>query len=485
VAYVRRKGNQLAIVVGERDPQTKKVEQRVLFTVCSKPEALEAIGKGDDEHGARRFEGLLEDAYPGVKFDWQSIRRAIRDGLSHLPVSYDNKEARLMGRFKEDLVAFARALMLADPQHLVSAGAVIEEHRAALGYVRDLIAWRLEASKGATENEWNRDNAFFWRYRLQWKKVPTDIEEHAAGLWERRDLTNAEAAFRMIATCFPEDAEAWNYLGLIALERKDYAEAERRFRSCVELGRKMLPKRVARSSWWRDLETRPYMRGLRNLTLTLIRAGRYEEAEELANRLERECADDASASVHRAAIALNTGRWRVAAEDARRLTALWPEEGLVEAFALFENGQRFEALAPFIHAAVTSPRATRIVLGMRAAEPKSSTEARDWNAGVDQRASLHGYLGSKGRQATKFFVRVLRQEQVARIVDRAERLRREWFGRPDAKRIVFDELTRIQERALAEETAQKVAPLLGVAGPPAKATPARPRRARTMAPVLH
>ena len=39
----------------------------------------------------------------------------------------------------------------------------------------------------------------------------------------------------------------------------------------------LFPKRIARESWWSDLRTRPYMRGLRNLALTLVQAKRYEE----------------------------------------------------------------------------------------------------------------------------------------------------------------------------------------------------------------
>ncbi len=35
MAYVRQRGNQLAIVHGVRDPETKKVEQQILFTIYS------------------------------------------------------------------------------------------------------------------------------------------------------------------------------------------------------------------------------------------------------------------------------------------------------------------------------------------------------------------------------------------------------------------------------------------------------------------
>jgi hypothetical protein len=39
MAFVRRRGNQLAIVRGIRSPETKKVEQEILFTIFSRGEA--------------------------------------------------------------------------------------------------------------------------------------------------------------------------------------------------------------------------------------------------------------------------------------------------------------------------------------------------------------------------------------------------------------------------------------------------------------
>ena len=45
MAYVRRRGNQLAIVQGEREPGTGKVQQRILFTLYSKAEVLEAAAQ--------------------------------------------------------------------------------------------------------------------------------------------------------------------------------------------------------------------------------------------------------------------------------------------------------------------------------------------------------------------------------------------------------------------------------------------------------
>ena len=64
MAYLRRRGNQLAIVHGEREPGTGKVQQQILFTLYSKAEAREALGRGQEPQGAERFRRLLEREYP-------------------------------------------------------------------------------------------------------------------------------------------------------------------------------------------------------------------------------------------------------------------------------------------------------------------------------------------------------------------------------------------------------------------------------------
>ena len=64
MAYVRRRGNQLAIVHGERQQGTGKVNQRILFTLYSKAEALEVLGRGANG-GAWRLPQLLRATTPG------------------------------------------------------------------------------------------------------------------------------------------------------------------------------------------------------------------------------------------------------------------------------------------------------------------------------------------------------------------------------------------------------------------------------------
>ena len=60
MAYVRQRGSQLAIVHVERDKETGKVQQRILFTIYSKAEALKIIGR-KDKVSARYFQDLLTD----------------------------------------------------------------------------------------------------------------------------------------------------------------------------------------------------------------------------------------------------------------------------------------------------------------------------------------------------------------------------------------------------------------------------------------
>src|SRR5688572_3841516 len=64
MAYVRKRGRQLALVHGARDPATGKVEQQIIFTIYSKAEALEVLGRRGGGEGARRFAALLQDRYP-------------------------------------------------------------------------------------------------------------------------------------------------------------------------------------------------------------------------------------------------------------------------------------------------------------------------------------------------------------------------------------------------------------------------------------
>src|SRR6266851_7450785 len=98
MAYVRRRGNQLAIVHGEREPRSGSVQQRVLFTFYSKAEALEVLGRGT-KGAAESFRNLLQRQHPDLTFNWKQIRRAIEAQLDVLPDTYDYRSQRLRARF--------------------------------------------------------------------------------------------------------------------------------------------------------------------------------------------------------------------------------------------------------------------------------------------------------------------------------------------------------------------------------------------------
>lgn len=461
MAYVRARGSQVLIVHGERDPVTRKVGQRILFTIYSREEARQALA--DLERGGGAFGSLLESGDRGLRFDWERLATDLRAHLDVLPDKYDAFEARVRSRFREALRGFARRLMQADPQELATSAAVLREQRPALEFLNELIEWRVELCdhEGIMRDE---DTRFYWESERASREVPMDVEELAAGLWEKRDLDRAEAAFRLMVDCFEGYAEGHNYLGLIALERDGLDEAIDRFRRTVELGRRLFPRRIARADYWRDIETRPYMRGLRNLALALNRAGRWEEALAVCDRLEEECGDRVTAMAHRSSAYLNTGRWPEAAGAAEYLRGLDPATAsLVAALAYFETGRRRAALAAFLHGALNGPRAASVLLGLKPRAPRSSDEARDHEAGIYLRKDLAAYLRYRRRASLRFFAGVVARPEVKGLLGEIDAVVGRWREkRRTGTREAFDRMGLMRDRAFAEQRAREIGEALGL-----------------------
>lgn len=399
--YLRQRGNQLAIVHGVRDPNSGKVEQRILFTLYSKAEALEALGRAS-EKGDFRLQSLLEHQYPELHFNWKKINQAIDENMAVLPDLYEYKSERLQKGFRQDLLALTKQLIMADPQWLFSSANLIRDHRIELEYVAELIQWRVKLCE-QEKDKWNADNPFYWRFSLQGPGVPPEAEEQAADHYKQGDYERAKVIFELLIECFDDYAEGYNYLGLIAYNEHELEHALAYFGKTIELGRKLFPKRIAKSRYWSDHKTRPYMRGLRNSVLALNELGRFDEALVLSDKLNDECGDDLSAASYRAAIYLNTGEWQRAADAATYLHKLWASESFVAAFALYELGRHQDAGAMFLHGGLNHPRAAKMILGMRSRQPKDYEEARDHNVGVELLRTLHAYLGQQSRRAKKFF----------------------------------------------------------------------------------
>ena len=462
MAYLRRRGNQLAIVHGEREPGTNKVQQRILFTIYSKAEALEILGK-TEKPSRFNFESLFQNQFPDIKVNWNQVRRGIEESLDVLPDLYQYQPERLRGRFRDGLCAFARQLFIADPQHLMPSAHLIQEHRLELRYLESLIQWRLKLCE-QQPNQWNEDNPFFWRFELQGRDVPPDAEEHAAGFYERGEYEMAEAIFRLLIDCFDGYAEGHNYLGLIAYEQRRLEDAIGHFEKTMVLGRKLFPEHISKKRYWRDHVTRPYMRGLRNLALTLNEAGRFDECLEICGRLENECGDELSAASFRADVYLNTREWQEAAAAAHRSGGdLDPAAGFVEAFALFELRHFDRLLSVFLRAALRYPCAARMLASVRTLEPRSREEARDHNTGVMLHRHIHAFLSAQSRASKKFFRDLVRDPRVANLLDEAITVVRRWEEEHHkGDRTAFDRMHVLHSQRFADAESRKLSDLLPV-----------------------
>ncbi len=461
--FVRRRGSQLVLAHGEREPGTGKVQQRILFTLYSRPEALEAIGRGSPE-GRHQFRALVEDAFPKLRFDWKGIERAIAANLDALPERYEYRTTRLLSRFRTDLCALAKQLIVADPNSLLSAGQTIDAHRAELGFLVQLIGARLR-TPAAKPAKYNEDNPWFWRTAFRGREVPGDIEELAAGHYERHEFEKAEVIFRLLVDAFDDYAEGYNYLGLIAYQRSRLPEAIDHFRKTIEVGRRLFPKRVAKSSWWTHLSTRPYMRGLGNLALALNETGEYEEALAICDRLENECGDAISANGLRAPVYLNTGRWTDAADAALYNRNVDASESLVSALAQYEVGLRDEALVSFLHGALNSPRAAKMMLGLRTTRPNHQLEGRDHNAGVHLVRALRPFLAQRHRASLRCFRNLLEDPRVSSLLEERQTVARRWSSAgPKADRADFLRMTELQTLEFAQEQARHLGPGVAPSG---------------------
>ncbi len=459
MAYVRTHGNQVAIVHGERDPQTKKVQQRILFSLYSKPEALAALGRGEER--SWDLEHMLRNRHQGVRFNWPKIQAGIEERVDELPDGYPYRTAQLQGRFREDLVALIRQLELADPQSMHSAARLLSEQRGELEHLRDLIDWRLKLSE-QKENQWNGDNEFFWRHRLQPHDITPEAMERLSEAWNRRELDRVETLARLYLEVFDGYADGHHFLGLVALERDDLETALEQFDRTMTVGQTLFPKRLAKKHYWTDHATRPYMRGLRSFTVTLTRCAAYKKALAFCDRLERECGDDLAAMDFRAAVYLNMGRWEEARDQANKLIQVWPVFSLYAAFASFELGDWGAALASFLHGVLNRPRTARMLLDRPSPAPEGYDEARDHNGGIEECADLAGFLGRQTDASKGFFRGLLAAPEIAALVaEKRETIAQRNKQRATADREAFDRMQQMSSIEFAREQAQRLRHLAG------------------------
>ncbi len=450
MAYIRAHGNQLELVHGTRNPDTKQVEQQVLFTFYSKREALDAIGEGTS--GAdQSFRQLCEYEFSAIRFHWPSIQKRLRDQLHKLPDRGESDRQRAEAKFRAALFGFAKQLCLNDPWNDPEAKVILHRHRAMLDTLIELIENRCIRDDSGSEL-----SSTPWSRRLKEGRVPHEVEEFACAYWEKRDLLKAEAAFSLLVGAFDSYAEGYNYLGLIVLENNRMEDAIAHFRRTVEVGRRLFPKGMAKKRYWSYLETRPYMRGLRNLAFCLNRKGDFDEALAICDRLDDECGDTLIADYFRAMILLNTDRYREALSKVETLIHFYPDASFMAAFALFSLGRKEEAVAHFLHAALNLPRAARILFGTkRLSKPEDNQEIEDHNAGVAMSDNLRRYFSRQPAPARRFFKSVLDSEQVRKLfaeLQTAMQGRRSRSG----DRADFDKMQELQSPEFANAQAKSL-----------------------------
>lgn len=446
--YVRAKGNQLCIVHGERDPSTKEVRQRVLFTLYSQAEALAALGGGRDH-----FRRVVESENPGVKIDWREIDAGINEQLEILPEVYSYRD-RDAGTFRESLAAFTKELLVNDPQNLLASARLLQAHRHELEYLRELIEWRLKLCEQG-ETKWNEDTPFHWRSAMWRREVPPETWEEVGELYGKGEHEKCAALAKLLTEAWPNFAAGHNYLGLIARDRGALDEAVGHFERALVVGRTLFPKRIRKDEWWGNHDTRPYIRSLVWLAQTHNRRGDQGKALVYCDRLEKECAQDITAATERGPIFLNAGLWEPAMKAARYVVNLYRQESFALGFALHEMGEQDEGTVYLLHGALKYPRTARMLVGMKTrTRPASYDEVEDHNTGVDLGRDIHQYLIGKSRGGRAFLKKLIEREAVVALIDEAETVRLKWHEERGTDRKWFDRMTEMSEIEFARSQAK-------------------------------
>lgn len=455
MAYIRQRGRQLVLAQGQREIDSKKVIQKILFTIYSKGEALEILGKtksGNQDY----FKNLITRKYPKIKFGWEKIMKGIEEGIHILPDIYQYKTEKIIKNFKDDLITFLKQLQVNDPQNSFASNELVNSHRHELEFIREVIDWRLRtASKTTEKDEFNSDNPYYWRLTLSPKGEPHEFEEMAARYFNERKFEKASALFNFLVDSYKDYAEGHNYLGLIALEQNYFDKAEFHFLKTIEIGRKKFPSRIAKSNYWGDLDTRPYMRGLRNLALTLNRMGKFEDALEICERLEKECGDDLTARATKGDAYLNLKMWKKAYKNSRYCSSIHPSCSFVAAFALFEMGEFKESEKYFLHSALNYPRAAFELIGLKNGKfkkPSLRAEIDDHNLLIELEMNIHSYLSNKiSLKSFSHFKTFMQNKKIVDQITRRLNAAQNWFGKKDADKKFFNIHNESGQLAYAEK----------------------------------
>ena len=163
-------------------------------------------------------------------------------------------------------------------------------------------------------------------------------------------------------------------------------------------------------------------------------------------------------------IHLNSGHWDRAAQEALRVNLIWPLDSFVAAFALFETGDRLEALVWFLHAALNFPRSAAVLIRTgTCSEPENRDEAMDQRAGVELGNGMGAFLRRQTPESRDFFNRIMRMPRIEAMLDEIKNVIRRWHHQHRTEhREAFDRMQQMRTPEYAREQARELAPGLAI-----------------------
>lgn len=453
MAYIRTKGNQVLLVHGARHPDTGTVEQQTLFTFYTRAEVQAALG----EH-QRLFQDLVALEHPSLRLDWTAIDAGLREHLSHLPDSAPEIENTAAVEFRNALVEFTRVSWELDPYELRSAARLVQENRQELTLLVDHLR-RLLAARADDETQFSRDSPSLWRQAAKSRSLPLGGWEQLEDLWDHGKYAEAEALARLLAQAFPLFADGHTYQGLAAMERNDPVAALAHFVQAESVGRKAFPRRIAKSRYWDDHHTRPFLRAVMHQVAAHNRMDAHANALAVCDRLQQDFGQDITADELRVPVLLNAQNWKEAARIAHSLVGLYPENHFAVALATWELRETARANEHFVLAALRLPGAAALLVGGRL--PKGmDVAARDHNTGVGLLRDIEAYRRSH-RKTLQHFKQLLAQPVVQAAVLEADRARQQWRADRTGDPTAYERLQRLETLDHAREL---VAQIVGGAG---------------------
>jgi len=443
MAYVRTKGNQVLLVHGVRSRDTGAVDQQTLFTFYTKAELQAAMG----EH-SKVFRDQLEADHPDLRFNWQAIDAGLREHLDHVPDAAPDQRTTAAVELRQALVELARVTWELSPSELQSAKELVDANRAAL----KLTVGRLQSLLSAPppmDSEFTRDTPSLWRQARRARAIPLHGWEQLAELWHRCEYPEAEALAGLLSEAFPMFADARNYLGLAAMERGDLPASLRHFLDAEAVGRKQFPRRIAKSRYWSDHDTRPFLRALIHQVTACNRMGEYKKALDVCDRLERDHGQDIYAAALRVPVLLNDRQWSAAALHAEQMTGLYPENHVLLALAGLELHDHSQAQQHFVRCALELPATVGLLLGMRL-HSGMLEDARDHNHGVSLLRDTKAYRTTHDK-SLQYFRKLWSHPVVKAAVLEADEVRQKSRTNRSGERTWFDRMQRLHSMEHARE----------------------------------